>query len=128
MNEKLRAPIMSILTLATLYALSFFGFSREQKLQAIRERGNNCERCGKTGLPLFAHHILPKVNGGGDDSVNLLLVCSSCHEILDQEAIRKGNLANGLLIEDVKTDLPELIGDWDKYEKALKRLGKGKKK
>lgn len=109
-----------------LVSICFFGFSRELKEQAIAERGNKCERCGKTGVPLFAHHILPQSMGGANVKENLYLVCHTCHQEVDRAAIEKGYLANGLNIQDVQSDLPEIIGNLDKFGKALIRFRKVK--
>jgi hypothetical protein len=128
MKEKyIRLLVEPSLALTGLFIISFFGFSRQQKEQAIAERGNRCQKCGKTNIPLYAHHILPEQMGGADNMDNLFLACNACHQELDSFAIKKGHLANGLDIRDVKSDLPEIIGDPDKFEKALRRFKKVKK-
>ncbi|GAB4219870.1 MAG: hypothetical protein Fur009_7950 [Candidatus Microgenomates bacterium] len=122
MKEKYKDLATFGLFLSGLVFIPFLSFSREQKERAIAERGNKCQRCGKSNMPLFAHHILPEQMGGADNMDNLFLVCGDCHPVLDKEAIRKGSLANGLKINEVLTDDPEIIGNMDKFNKALRRF------
>jgi 5-methylcytosine-specific restriction endonuclease McrA len=45
-----------------------------------------CERCKhKHPLPLEIHHIKPVRLGGNNDRNNLMAVCGSCHDILDNK-------------------------------------------
>jgi predicted restriction endonuclease len=110
--------------LVGLFLISFTAFTRETKEEAIRQRGHKCQRCGKTNADLHAHHILPEQMGGSDNLDNLFLVCERCHPVLDGDAIRHGQLANGLTVQDVATDMPELIGNNDRYQKAARRFSK----
>jgi len=108
--------------LLLMYTLSFLGFSKEMKKQAVAERGARCQGCGVKGKYLFAHHLLPEQFGGANTMDNLFLACSQCHPPLDKAALKKGKLGNGLNITDVLTDDPELIGNMDQFRKALHRL------
>lgn len=49
------------------------------KKRLIRERGQQCELCGKRGKVVM-HHITEIVNGGKSTDDNLQLVCKSCHD------------------------------------------------
>lgn len=122
-NERFLRYFNSV-ALVGLFLISFSAFSRETKKEAIRQRGHKCQRCDEIKTNLYAHHILPEQMGGSDELDNLFLACEECHPVLDNDAIRHGKLANGLKIQDVKTDMPELIGNNDKYQKALKRFSK----
>jgi hypothetical protein len=82
----------------------------------------NVKNAEKPQKKLYAHHILPKQMGGNDTLNNLFLACKKCHLILDKKSIFNGRLANGLIISKVKTDMPELIGDKDKYQKSMERF------
>lgn len=55
---------------------------------AIRdERGNRCENCGKTSsrYKFPVHHKVPWEVSHDDSPGNLMVVCRSCHPILDNE-------------------------------------------
>jgi len=123
-NERFPLHILETTTCIGLFLISFSTFLKSAKEEAIKQRGYKCERCGKNSKKIYAHHILPKQMGGSDDIENLLLVCERCHPLLDNEAIRHGQLANGLKIQNVKTDMPKLIGNNDKYQKAVQRFSK----
>jgi hypothetical protein len=44
--------------------------------------GLPCTSCGQ-GEPLDLHHILPRSQGGDDLSINLVVLCRSCHTKLE---------------------------------------------
>jgi 5-methylcytosine-specific restriction endonuclease McrA len=44
----------------------------------VRQRDNNCQRCGATEK-LSVHHIVRPQDGGSDRADNLLLLCDRCH-------------------------------------------------
>ena len=50
-----------------------------------------CERCGRAKATIV-HHIVPKREGGSDDPINLMAVCSLCHA---QIHARLGSLFGG---------------------------------
>ena len=56
---------------------------RKTKARLIIERGNFCERCKRTGIPLELHHIDHNLFHNTDD--NLLVVCSSCNNLFTIE-------------------------------------------
>lgn len=48
--------------------------------RAVKKRAaGSCERCGKTGVPLQAHHLIP----GNDDPGYGRALCAECHEAVD---------------------------------------------
>ncbi len=45
-----------------------------------RERGEKCERCGRTQTRIFGDHIKELRDGGAAlDRTNVMLLCGSCH-------------------------------------------------
>jgi len=51
---------------------------------AVLQRDNECcTECGKTDVPLDAHHIIPVKYGGEDLLENLRALCKSCHKRLE---------------------------------------------
>lgn len=49
-----------------------------------------CQRCGNTGsdlddVPLQAHHIIPRSEGGSDSLTNLITLCRRCHGVQHPE-------------------------------------------
>ncbi len=62
---------------------------RDLRVRLMRQRGERCERCGKTWAPgykatLQLHHKTYERLGGEYDS-DLQLVCEACHETADIE-------------------------------------------
>jgi RNA-directed DNA polymerase len=56
----------------------------EVKWQEIRRRvlqrdEYRCSMCGKTNVPLNAHHEVARQNGGTDEMDNLITLCQTCH-------------------------------------------------
>jgi len=46
--------------------------------RVIKERGNQCEKCGYKGY-VEHHHIVAINNGGSNDDENIILLCEKCH-------------------------------------------------
>ncbi|MFA5136526.1 MAG: HNH endonuclease signature motif containing protein [Patescibacteria group bacterium] len=113
-------------TISLIFALSVasLAFSQQTKQRAREERGDACQECAGVPELLEAHHRLPQKAGGNDHMQNLLLVCEDCHCKLDR-LTEAGILDDGTLILDVKHTHPELIGDKNKYTKAVKRFISG---
>jgi len=40
-----------------------------------------CQRCGKTGVTLYAHHITSLAKGGETEPSNLIALCEGCHSL-----------------------------------------------
>ena len=49
----------------------------------LKRDGYVCRRCGGTD-GLTAHHIKPRDDGGTDDPKNLITLCCSCHDIIEE--------------------------------------------
>jgi hypothetical protein len=62
---------------------------RGLKERLLRERGVNCERCGKF-KPLDLHH-LTYVRLGNEDDEDLKLYCRDCHDLMHPQHLRKHN-------------------------------------
>lgn len=56
------------------------------------ERGNNCQVCGREGgrRKLPVHHKIPWEISHDDNTTNLMVVCQSCHVILDNAYYNQG--------------------------------------
>lgn len=50
-----------------------------RKAGVLREAGYKCEKCGKSGVPLTVHHIIPLTKGGSNAFDNLQALCEQCH-------------------------------------------------
>lgn len=65
---------------------------------------NTCQICGKTGVQLDTHHIIPLRLGGNDKLENLMVLCRPCHR--QEEKKNKIPRKKGrLLIVDVPADI-----------------------
>lgn len=51
-----------------------------RKAGVLREAGYRCEECGKFGVPLTVHHIIPLTKGGSNAFDNLKALCAQCHQ------------------------------------------------
>lgn len=50
--------------------------------QAAKARDNyTCQCCGKKNCRLEVHHLLPRTRGGSDKLVNLITLCTDCHQL-----------------------------------------------
>ena len=52
---------------------------RKVRALVLRRDGFLCVLCGAGGVPLEVDHIVPLSEGGGDDPVNLRVLCVGCH-------------------------------------------------
>ncbi|WP_302805610.1 HNH endonuclease [Cloacibacillus porcorum] len=50
-----------------------------RKAGVLNEAGHRCAICGKTGVPLDVHHIIPLSKGGSNAFDNLRAECRECH-------------------------------------------------
>jgi len=65
-----------------------YGPEWDKLRRKVYERDNyTCQRCGynsrrsKKSIPIQAHHIIPKSNGGSDTMDNLITLCRCCHGV-----------------------------------------------
>lgn len=47
--------------------------------------GDACQLCS-TEKDLHVHHIIPKSEGGADNPLNLITVCSTCHKLIHRNS------------------------------------------
>ncbi len=79
-----------------------------QKISTKLRDGASCTRCGSTSN-LCVHHIVPVSQSGTRDKTNLVVLCNSCHAIVDQQ----------------QKELVALLGDWEiAYLLVAERLGR----
>jgi 5-methylcytosine-specific restriction endonuclease McrA len=79
-----------------------------QKLSSELRRGSSCIRCGGSEN-LCVHHIVPVSESGTREKANLVVLCDSCHGIVDQQ----------------QKKLVTLLGDWEVVHLLVaERLGK----
>lgn len=48
---------------------------------ALEKAGYKCEQCGKTGVSLYVHHLVPLAKHGSNLPNNLQAVCWDCHQL-----------------------------------------------
>ena len=48
------------------------------RVNALRQGGWRCSKCGKAGR-LEVHHVIPISEGGSNDPENLACLCRACH-------------------------------------------------
>ncbi len=132
---KERSPIqfekMSFFILTIVIAkLPFFSFDKKLRRQRIEELNYTCQHCGRSFSEdeLTPHHLLPKQMGGNNTLDNMYITCPDCHNHVDDKVIRKGKLPNGVRVEEIDSDYPELIGNEDKYGKAKRRFSKKRRR
>ena len=61
--------------------------SKKTKLIVYERDGGCCIFCGKIGLP--EAHVIPRSHGGLGCPENIITVCRSCHDKLDNSTERK---------------------------------------
>jgi predicted restriction endonuclease len=69
-----------------------------------------CQLCNKQiedePHKLNVHHIIPRREGGSSDKSNLIVLCTSCHTVIERLTSIGYNQGNGFspqkLIEDIK--------------------------
>ena len=59
--------------------------------QNQRDNDGQCQAAfdGCLGVATQVHHIIDRVDGGGDDDDNLMAVCEGCHTRLTTELVQK---------------------------------------
>lgn len=66
---------------------------KEWRRQVIKQSGGRCEDCGRTGVRLFADHVI-ELKDGGDPLGQGRALCQSCHG-LKTAAERNKRLSSG---------------------------------
>lgn len=51
-----------------------------RKAGVLREANYHCQVCGRSGVPLDVHHIIPITDGGTNEFSNLRAICRDCHQ------------------------------------------------
>ncbi len=101
--------------------------SKKTKLIVYERYGGCCIFCGKIGLP--EAHVIPRSHGGLGCPENIITVCRSCHDKLDNSTERKKMIFYA--IKYLKVFYPDWKKEnfiFDKYrkDKAKKHLETGK--
>lgn len=101
--------------------------SKKTKLIVYERDGGCCIFCGKIGLP--EAHVIPRSHGGLGCPENIITVCRSCHDKLDNSTERKKMIFYA--IKYLKVFYPDWKKEnfiFDKYrkDKAKKHLETGK--
>ena len=100
---------------------------KKTKLIVYERDGGCCIFCGKIGLP--EAHVIPRSHGGLGCPENIITVCRSCHDKLDNSTERKKMIFYA--IKYLKVFYPDWKKEnfiFDKYrkDKAKKHLETGK--
>ena len=77
---------------AKIQRLNFEGaYWRKIRLRIILRDKYECQRCEQIfdGISLTVHHIIPRKQGGGSNSANLITLCNSCHDYIEMNGIDK---------------------------------------
>mgnify|MGYP003549053272 FL=1 len=101
--------------------------SKKTKLIVYERDGRCCIFCGKIGLP--EAHVIPRSHGGLGCPENIITVCRTCHDKLDNSTERKKMLF--FAIKYLKRFYPDWKKEnfiFDKYrkDKVKKSVGFGK--
>jgi len=85
----------------------------KQKLRKkVRERdGHECQFC-ESEENLHTHHIVPKKAGGSDSKENLITVCASCHNTIEN--------TQGNALKRIKKEKEEKIEEIEQEKEKLK--------
>lgn len=94
--------------------------SKKTKLIVYERDGGCCIFCGKIGLP--EAHVIPRSHGGLGCPENIITVCRSCHDKLDNSTERKKMLF--FAIKYLKRFYPE----WKKEDFIFDKWRKDKAK
>lgn len=101
--------------------------SKKTKLIVYERDGGGCIFCGKIGLP--EAHVIPRSHGGLGCPENIITVCRSCHDKLDNSTERKKMIFYAIqYLKVFYPDWKKEIFIFDKYrkDKAKKHLETGK--
>lgn len=65
--------------------------TKKQKVYPVKEYDTPCQICGEKRVINYCH-IIPSVDGGGDDDRNLLILCPTHHFLFDHARLSKSEL------------------------------------
>lgn len=101
--------------------------------QSIFERDNyTCQNCGKKGVPgqawynLQIHHKIPYRAGGEHTPDNLIVLCSDCHKLLDNDWVQISKIWTRYM-KGEKTAIYSLMGIEECYPNLPDEIKKGLK-
>jgi len=57
------------------------------RLEILARDQEKCQVCFIQDLMPNIHHIIPRKHGGTDDPKNLILLCSSCHGMVEHGSV-----------------------------------------
>lgn|SRR3990167_4987648 len=76
-------------------------------VEVFKRDGYACESCFKTRYKLSredkfltCHHILPREDGGQNGMDNLITLCNTCHDIIEEKRLKTKSDIYGFLSED----------------------------
>lgn len=107
-SEEKRNKMLNTLRNNALNKRTFGPYDYEwQKLSSIFRKGKVCFRCGNNENTCV-HHVIPIKAGGTRDKLNLVVLCPSCHRI----------------VENYSNKVNSIIGDWETTRLLVReRLG-----
>ena len=62
--------------------ISLTDLSKRTISKILKRAEKECQLCGWKESSCDIHHIIPRKEGGSDESTNLIVVCPNCHRIL----------------------------------------------
>lgn len=89
------------------------GINNDVKTAVYRRDCGCCVLCGKPGLP--EAHYIPRSRGGMGIEQNIVTLCRTCHNKLDQSTMR------GELLERVKQHLDLWYPDFSDTDRIYKK-------
>ena len=86
---------------------------KELSLQMKGEYNYTCQLCNKQfegGKQLLnVHHIIPRREGGSSDKSNLIVLCTSCHTVIERLTLIGYNQGNGFSPQKLTEDIKSLL-------------------
>lgn len=76
----------------------------------ILERDKVCRWCGRTGVPLDAHHIRYRRSSKDDVAANLIALCRRCHEHVHGQRLANGGSIGKWEAQEILWALVDLPG------------------
>jgi len=73
--------------ISCIHKLSRIANWNKVRVSILKRDNYICQICKKEGREV--HHIIPKINGGGDNPENLITLCFDCH---DSQRLKKKKL------------------------------------
>ncbi len=67
------------------------------RIAALMRDQYTCQSCGKTDCRLEVHHITPRRLNGADSILNLITLCSSCHDQINGEEMEHAERFYGII-------------------------------